>query len=149
VRRLRERLQERVRVEPGGDPRGLAATLDSLAERVRQRMAPPAWLKWIKASVGNTVRLIPVEQVIYLKSDNKYTMVVWDGGEALIRRSIREMADALDPDRFAQVHRSAIVCLDRVSHFAHGQGDGGEVHLKDRPERLAVSRSYLHLFQQM
>jgi DNA-binding LytR/AlgR family response regulator len=99
--------------------------------------------------VGNTVRLIPVDQVIYLKSDNKYTMVVWDGGEALIRKTIRELADELDPERFVQVHRSAIVCLDRVSHFTHGTGDGGELHLQSRKEPVPVSRSYLHLFQQM
>jgi DNA-binding LytR/AlgR family response regulator len=90
-----------------------------------------------------------VDQVIYLKSDNKYTMVVWDGGEALIRKTIRELADELDPERFVAVHRSAIVCLDRVSHFTHGAGDGGELHLQSRKEAVPVSRSYLHLFQQM
>jgi DNA-binding LytR/AlgR family response regulator len=114
---------------------------------LRERLAPKPWLKWIKASVGNSVRLIPVEQVLYVKSDNKYTMVMWEGGEALIRKTIRELADELDPDRFVQVHRSAIVALDRVSHFTHGAGDSGELHLKARPERLPVSRSYLHLFQ--
>jgi DNA-binding LytR/AlgR family response regulator len=125
------------------------AALEQVAGQLRERIAPKPWLKWIKASVGNTVRLIPVEQVIYVKSDNKYTMVVWEGGEALIRKTIRELADEMDPDRFAQVHRSAIVALERVSHFSHGSGDSGELHLKGRPERLAVSRSYLHLFQQM
>jgi DNA-binding LytR/AlgR family response regulator len=111
-------------------------------------MAPPQRLKWIKASVGTAVKLIPVEEVIYLKADNKYTLVVWDGGEALIRKSIRDMADTLDPDRFVQVHRSAIVSLSRVSQFVH-LGDGGEVHLKARDEKLPVSRSYVHLFQHM
>ena len=58
--------------------------------------------------------LIPVEQVVFLRSDEKYTLVVWDGGEALIRKTIRELADELDPERFAQVHRSVIVNLHRV-----------------------------------
>jgi DNA-binding LytR/AlgR family response regulator len=144
-----ERLKARLRA-PGlhAKPEWEAA-LEQVAGQLRERIAPKPWLKWIKASVGNTVRLIPVEQVIYVKSDNKYTMVVWEGGEALIRKTIRELADEMDPDRFAQVHRSAIVALERVSHFSHGSGDSGELHLKGRPERLAVSRSYLHLFQQM
>jgi len=143
VHRLRERLQA-----PGREPKPeWEETLERMAVQLRQKLAPRPWLKWIKASVGATVRLIPVEQVIYLKSDNKYTMVVWDGGEALIRKTIRELADELDPERFAQVHRSAIVCLDRVSHFTHGPGDSGELHLKGRSERVTVSRSYLHLFQ--
>lgn len=145
VQRLRARLQTpAISREPAWD-----ATLERMAAQLREKLVPKPWLKWIKASVGSTVRLIPVEQVIYVKSDNKYTMVVWEGGEALIRKTIRELADELDPDRFAQVHRSAIVCLDRVSHFTHGPGDSGEVHLKGRTDRVAVSRSYLHLFQQM
>ncbi len=145
VQRLRERLER----PPAPPPDGFDAAIERVAEQLRQRLAPPPRLKWIKASVGSTVRLIPVDQVIYLKSDNKYTLVVWDGGEALIRKTIRELADELDPERFVQVHRSAIVCLDRVSHFTHGTGDGGEVHLQSRAESVPVSRSYLYLFQQM
>ena len=145
VQRLRARLQSPARApQPGWE-----ATLERMAAQLRVQLGPKPWLKWIKASVGSTVRLIPVEQVIYVKSDNKYTMVVWEGGEALIRKTIRELADELDPERFAQVHRSAIVCLDRVSHFTHGPGDSGELHLKGRSDRVTVSRSYLHLFQQM
>ncbi|MES2786846.1 MAG: LytTR family DNA-binding domain-containing protein [Pseudomonadota bacterium] len=145
VQRLRKRLQ----APPAISSVAVSATLDTLAAKLREATKASPQLKWIKASVGNTVRLIPVDQVLYVKSDNKYTMVVWEGGEALIRKTIRELADSLDADRFAQIHRSAIVSLDRVSHFTHGPGDVGEVHLKGRPERLTVSRSYLHLFQQM
>ena len=144
VQRLKDRL-----ARPQAQSADVDAAIERVAEQLRQRLAPPARLKWIKASVGSTVRLIPVDQVIYLKSDNKYTMVVWEGGEALIRKTIRELADELDPERFVQVHRSAIVCLDRVSHFTHGTGDGGELHLQARKEAVPVSRSYLHLFQQM
>lgn len=147
-----QRLQDRLRVPAPAAQAQLPqdwAALERIAAQLRQQLSPQPWLKWIKASVGSTVRLIPVEQVIYLKADNKYTLVVWDGGEALIRKTIRELADALDPQRFMQVHRSAIVSLERISHFSHGPGDSGEVHLKDRGERLAVSRSYLHQFQQM
>ena len=99
--------------------------------------------------MGNVVRLIRIEQVLYLRADAKYTVVAWEGGEALIRTSMRELADALDPECFVQVHRSAIVNLMHVDRFSHGPGDSGEVHLKGRNERLAVSRSYVHLFRQM
>jgi DNA-binding LytR/AlgR family response regulator len=145
VQRLRKRLQ----APAGAAATDYTATLERIAAQMRQTQPAQPLLKWIKASVGSTVRLIPVEQVIYVKSDNKYTMVVWEGGEALIRKTIRELADSLDPERFVQIHRSAIVSLDRVSHFTHGPGDAGEVHLKGRSEKLTVSRSYLHLFQQM
>ena len=124
------------------------AVLQALSRLVQPQAPEAAWLHWIRASVGNSVRLIPVEQVVYLKSDHKYTVVVWQEGEAVIRKTIREMANALDPARFAQIHRSAIVNLAHVAQFAHLE-DAGEVTLKGRDERLPVSRSYLHLFQRM
>lgn len=146
VRRLRERLQS----APAPAPAALStATLDTLAEHLRGQLGPPQYLQWIKASVGSTVRLIPVEQVAYFKSDTKYTLVVWEGGEALIRKTIRELADALDPARFAQIHRAVIVNLMQVQQFNHGPHDGGEVLIKGRSESLPVSRSFVHLFRQM
>ena len=124
------------------------AVLQALSRLVQAPPQQNAWLHWIRASVGNSVRLIPVDQVVYLKSDHKYTVVVWQEGEAVIRKSIREMAGALDPGRFAQIHRSAIVNLAHVAQFAHLE-DAGEVTLKGREERLPVSRNFVHLFQRM
>ncbi len=148
VQRLQLRLQ--APREDSSAPRPeFSALLERLSEQLSQHGGARSHLQWIKASVGNAVRLIPVEQVLYLRSDAKYTVVVWEGGEALIRTPIRELADALDPACFAQVHRSAIVNLTHVERFSHGPGDSGELHLKARSERLAVSRSYVHLFRQM
>ncbi len=145
-----QRLQARLRAPTNTERPDLGAALDLIASQLRDRLGPmQPRLNWIKASVGNAVRLIPVDQVVFLKSDAKYTLVTWAGGEALIRRTLREMADELDPGRFVQVHRSAIVNLDHVSQFSHGPGDTGELQLRGRSERLAVSRSYVHLFRQM
>jgi DNA-binding LytR/AlgR family response regulator len=144
-----QRLQARLRAADESRRPDLEALLDRLAQEMRQRGGAPKYLQWIKASVGNAVRMIRIEQVLYLRSDAKYTVVAWEGGEALIRTPLRELADALDPECFVQVHRSAIVNLMHVDRFSHGPGDSGEVHLKGRSERLAVSRSCVHLFRQM
>ena len=145
-----QRLKARLRAPAEDVPQpGFSALLQGLAEQMRQQDGARQHLQWIKASVGNAVRLIAVEQVLYLRSDAKYTVVAWEGGEALIRTPIRELADALDPTCFVQIHRSAIVNLAQVDRFSHGPGDSGEVHLKGRSERLSVSRSYVHLFRQM
>ena len=144
-----QRLQTRLRTADESRRPDLEALLDRLAQEMRQRAGAPKNLQWIKASVGNAVRMIRIEQVLYLRSDAKYTVVAWEGGEALIRTPLRELADALDPECFVQVHRSAIVNLMHVDRFSHGPGDSGEVHLKGRSERLAVSRSCVHLFRQM
>jgi DNA-binding LytR/AlgR family response regulator len=139
------------RLRHGSLPSGAALEplLDALAARLQPAAAPRAYLQWIKAGVGNSVRLIPVEEVIYLRSDEKYTLVAWAGGEALIRKTIRELADELDPARFVQIHRSVIVALPHVAQVTRGANETADVHLKGRPEVLPVSRSWLHLFRQM
>jgi DNA-binding LytR/AlgR family response regulator len=147
VARLRERLAPPQ--APPADAAPLDALLERLAGELRGRAGAQRHLQWIKASVGSTVRLIPVEQVHYLRSDEKYTLVVWDGGEALIRKTIRELADELDPDRYVQIHRSVIVNLARVAQVTRGLNETAEVHLHGRSETLPVSRSFLHLFRQM
>ena len=147
VQRLQQRLAQ---AAPAAVPAGLETVLDGLAAELQRRMGhAPTWLQWIKASVGQSVRLIPVEQIAYLKADEKYTLVVWEGGEALIRKTIRELADELDPSRFVQTHRSVIVNLRQVVQVTRGPNETAEVQIKDRRELLPVSRSYLHLFRQM
>ena len=148
VLRLRQRLSAVASAMPAADG-SIEAVLEKLAKEMREQRTPQKYLSWIKASVGAAVRLIPVTQIFYLRSDAKYTLVVWQGGEALIRRTIRELADELDPEKFAQIHRSTIVNLHFVNHVTHGSNETGDVHLTGRPETLPVSRSYLHLFRQM
>ena len=151
-----QRLQARLAVPsalssglPAANGEALDGVLERIATALRAGAAPRTWLHWIKASVGTSVRLIPVDQIAFFKSDEKYTLVVWDSGEALIRKTIRELADELDPERFAQVHRSVIVNLHRVSQVTRSLNETAELHLTARPEVLPVSRSFLHLFRQM
>ncbi len=131
------------------------AAIDEVLERLTQELqrrgtpSGDAHLQWIRASVGTSVRLIPVGQVIYLRADEKYTLVVWEGGEALIRKTIRELVDELDPQEFAQIHRSVIVNLHQVAQVHRGINETAEVHLKGRSEVLPVSRSFVHVFRQM
>jgi DNA-binding LytR/AlgR family response regulator len=144
-----QRLQSRLLEPAAADLPGIDGVLDRLSESLRAKLGQREWLQWIKASVGQTVRLIPVDQVAYLRSDEKYTLVVWEGGEALIRKPIRELADELDPERFVQIHRSVIVNLHQVSQVTRGPNETADVQLKGRSELLPVSRSYLHVFRQM
>jgi DNA-binding LytR/AlgR family response regulator len=144
-----QRLQQRLARAPESEAGKLDAVIEKMSTELRRRVGASNWLQWIKASVGSSVRLIPVEQVAYLRSDEKYTLVVWEGGEALIRKTIRELADELDPERFAQVHRSVIVNLHQVSQVERGPNETAEVHLKGRKDVLPVSRSFVHVFRHM
>ena len=136
-------------------PEPVSADLDAILKGLVSKLkavdsaARPKYLQWIRASVGASVRLIPVDQVAFLRSDEKYTLVVWEGGEALIRRTIRELAEELDPEAFAQIHRSVIVNLRLVVQFDRSSNDTAEVRLKGRREVLPVSRSFFHVFRQM
>ena len=127
--------------------------LQQLAERLQPPPAPGAQpLRWIRAAVGSSVRLIPVDDIDYLKSDEKYTLVAWRGdagrpAEALIRTSLKALLEQLDPAQFQQVHRAVVVNLNAVSHVTPGLNEKADLHFKHRPEVLPVSRTYLHLFK--
>ncbi|MBB3294196.1 two component transcriptional regulator, LytTR family [Mitsuaria sp. PDC51] len=157
------RLKERLGGRPGlgaAHPAALEAVIDELSRRMARApaLSVPAGgalaadtgpLQWIRASVGSTLKLIPVDEILFLRSDEKYTLVVTAEGEALIRTPIRELIERLDPQRFVQVHRSVVVNLHAISHVTRGPNETADLHLKARPEVLPVSRSYLHLFRQM
>lgn len=145
VARLKERLAE----TPAATPSDVDTILQTIAQQLKAQAAPQARLNFIKASVGNSVRMIPVDEVVYFRSDTKYTLVVWAAGEALIRKTIKELADELDTEKFVQVHRSIIVNLGQVSHVQSGANETANLSLKGRAEPLPISRSYLHLFRQM
>jgi len=158
VARLRRRVAERRRASTteGADNTvgGISASanldtvLAALAGELRRRAPADGRLQWIRASVGQMIKLIPVDEVLYFRSDEKYTLVVWVGGEALIRKSIRELLDGLEPETFIQIHRSTIVNLRFVAQVIKGPNETAEVHLKGRQETLSVSRNHVHWFRQ-
>jgi DNA-binding LytR/AlgR family response regulator len=145
------RLQERLRAaEPALNTEAL---LQQLAAQL-QKSTAPAPLRWIRASVGQTVRMIPVDDIDFLRSEEKYTLIAWRGDagqprEAVIRTPLKELVTQLDASQFAQVHRSVVVNLRSIAHIARNLNETADIHLKGRDEVLPVSRSYLHLFRQM
>lgn len=106
-------------------------------------------LRWINASVGPNLRLITVDEIIYFQADNKYTRVVTREGEALIRKSLRELVDELDPEQFWQIHRSTLVNVAAIAGATRDFRGRLLVKLKDSTETLLVSDTYTHLFRQM
>lgn len=110
---------------------------------------PRQYLRFIKALVGQEVRIIPVDEVIYLEATDKYVNVVSSAGEALIRTSLRELTQQLDPERFWQVHRGTVVNIDCVASAVNQSLGRLSLRLRDRPELLPVARQYAHLFKQM
>lgn len=108
-----------------------------------------SYLRFIKALVGQEVRIIPVDEVIYLEATDKYVNVVSTGGEALIRTSLRELAQQLDPERFWQIHRGTVVNITCVASAVPQSLGRVSLRLRDRPESLPVARQYAYLFKQM
>jgi DNA-binding LytR/AlgR family response regulator len=127
------------------------ALLTQLAERLKLDQSEP--LRWIRATVGNSLRMIPVDDIDYLKSDTKYTLVAYrdegQAAEALIRMSLKDLIAQLDPKQFAQIHRSVAVNLGAIRRLTRGENETADIELKGRSERLPVSRSYLQFFREM
>jgi DNA-binding LytR/AlgR family response regulator len=150
IARLKERLHA---AEPALNTEALLQQLSAQLAQM-QGGAAQGHLRWIRAQVGQTLRMIAIDDIDYLRSEAKYTLVAWrgDGGqpaEALVRTALKELVPQLDPEQFAQVHRSVVVNLRAISHVTRGDNETADIHLKGRKEVLPVSRNYLHLFRQM
>lgn len=149
VSRLKERLQAS---RPAINTEHLLQQLSAQLARL-QSGGKVESLRWIRAQAGKTVRLIAIDDVDYLRSDAKYTVVAWRDGakpaEAVVRTPLKELVEQLDPDQFAQVHRSVVVNLRAISHVKRHDNETAEIHLKGREDVLPVSRNYMHLFRQM
>ena len=101
------------------------------------------------ASAGRATRLILVEDVIYFRADNKYTLVATADGDALLTRPIRDLLRQLDPRIFRQIHRSTIVNLRQVASVERDDTGKGCLHLRGRPETLGVSQPFMTIFRAM
>jgi DNA-binding LytR/AlgR family response regulator len=140
-----ERIRKRM-AAPTDDAQG---ALQQALERLAGRLEAPSHLRWIQASVGQQIQMIPVEEVLFFISDEKYTRVQTAQQEALIRTPIRELIAALDPAQFWQIHRSTLINARAIAGITRDERGRQLVSVKGRPEKLEVSRSYAHLFRGM
>jgi DNA-binding LytR/AlgR family response regulator len=140
VQRIRKRLTERSTTP---------ATLQETLARLAEKLEPASRLRWIQASVGTQIQMIPVEDVLFFISDEKYTRVQTAQQEALIRKPIKELIAELDPAQFWQIHRSTLVNARAIAGVARDERGRQLVSVRGRPEKLEVSRSYGHLFKGM
>jgi DNA-binding LytR/AlgR family response regulator len=157
-----ERLERTVsklktRLKPASPAEGAvpAAVLQALLAQLATSTPTPtpvasaAPLQWIRASQGDETRLIPIEDVIYFQSNDKYTSVFVADGESLIRTPISKLREQLDEQQFWQIHRSVIVAARHVAGTRQDFRGRLMVQLKGRPEQLVVSRNYVDLFRGM
>jgi DNA-binding LytR/AlgR family response regulator len=140
-----ERLKAKV-TAPATPPPDLNSMLAQLQDQLRGKREK---LQWIKATIGQNLRLIPVNDVLFFQSDEKYTRVVLAEGEALIKTPIRELLDGLDPEVFWQIHRSTLVNANAIAGVTRDFRGQAHVKIKGKDESLVVSRIYSHLFKQM
>jgi DNA-binding LytR/AlgR family response regulator len=111
---------------------------------------PPAQrLRWIRASQGEMTHQVSVAEVLYFQSDDKYTVVRTAERELLIRTPIHELVAQLDPDLFAQIHRSTIVNLEQIAGTRRDEASRLYVRLRGIEQELPVSRAYVTLFKAM
>ena len=129
-------------------PAGLGQVLEQVLSRLPGG-GRPDFLRWIKTQQKDSIRLIPVDEVDYFQAEDKYTLVMTKEGESLIRKTIKELTEELDPAQFWQIHRGTIVNVSKIDKVSRSLTGRGVLKLKERPELLTVSRSYLHLFNQM
>ena len=157
-----ERLQKRL-IQRAGEGSDREATASSLADSggsasVQQLLhvlsaqlkgQPVQYLSWLQASVGQSIQMVAVADVLFCVSDDKYTRVQTLKQEFLIRKPIKELVDELDPKVFWQIHRSTLVNVNAIAGIQRDERGRQEVLIKGRADRLAVSRSASQLFRGM
>lgn len=130
----------------------LEATLDQLRLLLGtpQPGAPAQGpLSVIQASVGSTIRMVPVDEVVYLEAADKYVRVLTAASEYLIRTPLKELVPQLDASRFWQVHRGTVVRASAIDSVTRDEAGKLHLQLRGRAEKLPVSRLYAHLFRAM
>lgn len=142
------RLRHSLMAPPEAPPEALLVQLRQLlaASAAPAKEAP---LRWIKAQVGNAIRLVAVDEICYFQATDKYTAVYTRDAELLIRTTVKELVKQLDGEQFWQVHRGTLVNVRQIASARHDSLGRVTLQLKDRSESLPVSRSYAHLFRQM
>ncbi len=145
VDKLRQALSQR---PAGGE---LEATLGQLRHLLHGAggAGPQPLLKVIQAGVGSSIRMVPVEEVVYFEAADKYVRVVCAGAELLIRTPLKELLPQLDPQSFWQVHRGTVVRATAVDSVHRDESGKLHLALRGREEKLPVSRLYAHLFKAM
>ena len=158
VERIKRRLAQRHAAGDAGDhdgghasgdlaPANMQLLLQNLAARMDPTKAPR--LRWIQATVGQSIQMIPVEEVLFFISDEKYTRVQTASLEALIRKPIKELIEELDANVFWQIHRSTLVNTRFIAGVSRDMRGRQLVSVKGHPEKLEVSRSFTGLFKGM
>ena len=151
VERIKKRLAAReADSAPGaGEPQPLQQLLHKLAAQGKPAGGTPQHLQWIQATVGQSIQMIAVDEVLFFISDEKYTRVQTATVEALIRKPIKELVDELDPHKFWQIHRGTLVNAKAISQVTRDFRGRQIVTVKGHNEKLEVSRSYVGLFKGM
>ena len=152
VARIQKRLAQRDDGEGGGaadSAQPLQQLLHKLSGQMNPSGGPRKYLEWVQASVGQAIQMIPVEEVLFFISDEKYTRVQTPKIEALIRKPIKELVDEPDPQIFWQIHRSTLVNARAIDGITRDFRGRQLVGIKGLTEKLEVSRSYTHLFKGM
>jgi DNA-binding LytR/AlgR family response regulator len=144
VSRLKDALRPAATQPPADAP-----DRDALLQVLREVGQPREYLQWLRTGFDDTTRLLPVQDVIYFEASQKYTSAITRDGEHLLRRSIRELAEELDPNIFWQIHRGIIVRVDQVTAAKRDLRGRYTLSLRDHPAQLRSSQSYGYLFKQM
>jgi DNA-binding LytR/AlgR family response regulator len=145
VTRLKAKLAQQV-VQSPADGAAMGELLRQLKHAlpgVRQERT-----RWIKASVGRQVRVIDVDEVLFFQSDTRYTRIVLRDYEALVRTALKDLLSTLDPDRFWQIHRATVVNVNAIAAAERIDAERMQVLVKGSSEKLAVSRTFVHLFRE-
>lgn len=144
VARLKARLHQQ------GSAPDIAQLMSELDQRLQRAKAQQhERIRWISASVGDTIKMFPIDHILFFTSDEKYTRVVCNDDEAHVRKPLKEIIDGLDPEEFWQIHRSIVVRASAIARAQRDELGKVTVQLRGCDEILKVSQAYAWRFKPM
>jgi len=146
------RVRSRIKAPSPAQPdigQQLAKLTSLLENKGQEKPKTGSYLRWIQAQVGASLRMVSTREVLFFQSDEKYTRVQTASAEFLIRKTLKELAEELDPDEFWRIHRSTLVRVDAIGEVARDLRGRHMLRLRGHPFELEVSRNHTYLFQQM
>lgn len=164
VQKLRQALEKRTPDSPAAAPANTISTLEATAHQLQQLLAKlqpaphallspvPTPLRQLQVSStagGNVIRMVPLEEVLYMQAADKYVRIVTATDEHLVRTPLKELLPQLNAEEFWQVHRSTVVRASAIKAVQRDEGGKYAITLRGHADHLQVSRLYSHLFKAM
>lgn len=106
------------------------------------RTDAPSYATRFSVRTGHRISFVDATQIDWIEATGDYAGLHVGGKLHLVRETLHQLAQRLDPARFVRIHRSTIVCIDRIAEMQALSNRDSLLRLRDGTP-LRASRTYV------